>query len=162
MSINTDLISAAYDDDFEKVKELIKKGANVNTTENNQKNTPLHCTSLKEIAEFLISNGADLNIINDYGGCTPLVNSIIRKRKEVANLLISKGADIHIKNESGYTPLHCAASKGWKEMVELLISKGADLNAKSNDGRTPLDRASEEGQKEIVELLISKGAKRGR
>jgi cytohesin len=46
----------------------------------------------KEIAELLISEGADVNAKADGGG-TPLHQAAYEGHKEVAELLIAKGAD---------------------------------------------------------------------
>ena len=37
-----------------------------------------------------------------------------------------------VTHHDGYTPLHCAISKGRMDMAVLLVEKGADLNAKNN------------------------------
>jgi ankyrin repeat protein len=111
----------------------------------------------KEIAELLISKGADVNAKGE-DGWTPLHEAAWDDRKEIAELLISKGADVNAKNDIESTPLHHAAYYGHKEVAKLLIAKGADVNAKDGVGRTPLHKAVYYGHKEIVGLLLTKGA----
>jgi ankyrin repeat protein len=62
------------------------------------------------------------------------------------------------KDETGWTPLHLAAQKGFKEVAELLLANKADPNAKSKRGDTPLHWAAN-GHKEIVALLLANKAK---
>ncbi|OAD22390.1 ankyrin repeat domain-containing protein, partial [Candidatus Thiomargarita nelsonii] len=61
--LNRMLIEAVVNSNIEKVKELLKKGANVNTKDVNNM-TPLHkvaFTGNVKIARLLIKNGADVN-----------------------------------------------------------------------------------------------------
>jgi len=42
--------------------------------------------------------------------------------------------DVNIQNEGGWTPLHCASTRGKFEIIKYLISNGADINIKNNGG----------------------------
>ena len=91
--------------------------------------------SVKNIAEFLISKGVDINA-KGYQDKTPLHMVGCR---ELARLLILKGADIEARDKDGLTPIFYACSTTRNlEICEFLISKGADVNAKDNRGWTPL------------------------
>ena len=48
----------------------------------------------------------------------------------LTELLIAKGAKVNPKSESGWTPLHSAATQGHKHIAEILLARGADVNAK--------------------------------
>ena len=70
------LISAAGCGDVEAVRQALASGANVNATIHGGY-TALHkavrfghLLSSKEIAELLIANGADVNVINEFGKTT--------------------------------------------------------------------------------------------
>ncbi|EAY04906.1 ankyrin repeat protein, putative [Trichomonas vaginalis G3] len=119
--------------------------------------TAIHYASVgncKEIAEFLISHGVDINVKNDYNE-TALHYS---PYKETTEVLISHGIDINWKQKHGYTALHLAANINSEEVVELLLSHGADVNAKDKEGETPLHHAAKNNCKETAEFLISHGA----
>jgi ankyrin repeat protein len=62
------------------------------------------------------------------------------------------------RDDSGWTPLHLAAQKGFKEVAELLLAYKALINAKSKRGDTPLHWAAGNGHKEIVTLLLANKA----
>ena len=143
---------------IEAVKQHLDDGTEVNAKDENGL-TPLHFAKTKEIADLLISKGADVNAKEAKNQITPLHWAAWRGRKEIAELLIAKGADLNTKNKDGGTPLHNAAWKGHVEIAKLLIVKNADVNAKDVEGQTPLDWAEEEKHKEIADLLRKHGGK---
>ena len=147
---------AARGGNIEAVKQHLAAGTDVNAKDR-LRFTPLHGTSIKEIAELLIANGANVNA-KDKNDWTPLHWAARGGHKEKTELLIAAGADVNAKNNSGETALHWAAAHKQKEIVELLIANGADVNAKDNFGGSPLHGATDVGGKETAELLISKGA----
>jgi len=152
---------AAKAGDAEAVKEFLAAGTDV---KRDDPFTPLHWAALhghKEIAELLITNGADVNATTAWGS-TPLHKAAQYGHKEIVELLIAKGADVNAKagdNDTGDTPLHKAAFNNHKEIAELLIAKGADVNVKDDFGRTPLDKAKY--KPEIADLLRKHGGKTG-
>ena len=59
--------------------------------------TPLHKAAEKghvEIAKFLVSQGADVNV-TDMNGMTPLCIATVCGHVEVAKFLVSQGADVN-------------------------------------------------------------------
>lgn len=169
-------------------KLLIKKGASVNVRNRNGQ-TPIDCASnlldfkitsprYKQIAAFLIANGAEVNSLNaaclgdtkrlndilvkdpkatcltDQHKNTPLHLAAEYNQLRIAEILIENKADINSINKDGATPLHSAASSGSRAVAELLIRKGAQIEVKDNDGWTPLHWAAEEGYYDVVKLLL--------
>ena len=118
-----DLHQAAREGDADRVRKLLDAGADVNGRNSSKAvkllsgGTPLQWTSLHyaayyghlEIAEILISRGADLDADDPYYS-TPLYLAAEEGHPEVVEFLISKGAKVNVKSSSsGYTPLHRAA-----------------------------------------------------
>ncbi|PQP32751.1 hypothetical protein C6A36_02830, partial [Desulfobacteraceae bacterium SEEP-SAG10] len=58
----------------------------------------------REICEFLISKGADIEA-RDKDGQTPLWKACSNANMGISKLLISKGADVNAKDNRGWTPL---------------------------------------------------------
>ena len=89
--------------------------------------TPLHW-AIKlddaEEAESLISEGADVNFVNQFQEST-LMFAVKKNRVNIINLLIQAGADIDYKNSFGKGALQLAQEKGYTEAVELLKAAGA-------------------------------------
>ena len=73
----------------------------------------------KEIAELLITKGADVNA-KDSQGWTLLQHAAINGHKEIAQLLIANGADVNAKDHNGETPLDYADD----ETADLLRKHG--------------------------------------
>ncbi|MFH1549592.1 MAG: ankyrin repeat domain-containing protein [Planctomycetota bacterium] len=172
-----EVVQKAWEGDWEYVKDMISKYPSYINAKDKDGMTIMHVwryvwpyhvyhndsmafVDLKNLAEFLLSRGAEINARNKYG-MTPLsqINPVASSRiKPAIEFLIAKGANVNTKdNLLGCTPLHNAA-KGNKEMAELLIAGGANLNARTKNGWTPLHIVAINGRDYMVELLISKGA----
>jgi ankyrin repeat protein len=77
-----------------------------------------------QIAELLISNGADVNL-KDENGHTALHIAAEGQDVKMIELLVSKGADINAKNgNDGWTPLHLAIEYNKPKSVKILKKLG--------------------------------------
>jgi hypothetical protein len=111
--LNKKLWDAINRKDYEEIKNLISKGADVNAKYNN------------------------------YTDGSMLFSIIIHGEKQdlkIVKLLIDAGANINEKNY-GNSLLYWASRSGNLEVVKLLLFKGADVNVVDNDGRTAYDVA---------------------
>jgi len=111
----------------------------------------------RDIALYLISQGADINAVDKHGN-TLLHVAIWNRDMELPKLIIAKGLNINIKNKFNETPLHIVARFQSKKEAEYLIACGADVNARDSEQQTPLHWAAARGNYDVVDLLISKGA----
>lgn len=71
------LVKSARVGDFDDVVRRVSRGEDVNKVGPQYNLTPLHLASLHghlEIVEFLLDNGADPNMLDDWR-CTPLHNA---------------------------------------------------------------------------------------
>ena len=114
----------------------------------------------KDIIEYLLTKGADINVKAIYGW-TPL-----HYGEYILNIIPNRWINI-----VSFT----ASRSNHKIIFEYLLSKGADVNVKDKFGDTPLHlgkiniihrslikivtfTASSWGHKDIVEVLLSQGA----
>lgn len=123
--------------------------------------TPLHRATIfdhTELAEYLISLGADLNSV-DCKGNTPLLLATSCGSWNTVTLLLSKGASVSVTDRYGCNFLHLAIlqPKGLKNLPEevlQLCSVKTLLNCEDSEGCTPLHYACRLGIHESVKNML--------
>jgi len=120
---------AAGAGDLARVKVLLEKDPGLVDAKGQRAQTPLFDALMNrhlEIAEYLISKGADVNA-RDGGHRTPL-HAAIRSGLplECVRLLVGKGADVNAVAKYQGRPLDLAQEEGGSAIVQYLISKGAE------------------------------------
>lgn len=102
---------ALLQDDWNKMTEYAKQGANVNITpENNQGVTILHnCAMYGYIqgVQWCVENHANLNA-KDLNGFTPLHYAAMTQQSTICKTLIDNGADAMSEGAKGITPINIA------------------------------------------------------
>ena len=111
---------------------------------------------LADIAETLLTNGADPNI-KIYGYYNEKINALTLAaslgHKEVFAVLVGNGADIT-------EAFHAAVSASHADIAADLLDKGANIDdqGKGTGNTTALMEATYFGYDEVFNLLIEKGA----
>ncbi|MBT6207623.1 MAG: hypothetical protein HOI53_06315, partial [Francisellaceae bacterium] len=113
----------------------------------------------KDIAEYLLSIGADYNICTK-GGWNIAHVACGTDNLEILKLIIEGFTDdtlrskfVNKQSDNGSTPLYLACSHG-KIMTEYLLSIGADYNICKKGGWNVAHVACEKGNLEILRLII--------
>ena len=110
------------------------------------------------MADFLISHGADMNT-QDENGNSPLADATASGSVTVMEYLINKGADVNLANNRGETPVIIAVKNKKPEKVRALINSGtADLNRKDFKGQSPLLWAIKNRDITCGTLFLNNGA----
>lgn len=104
------------------IEKLLTTGIDINQVDNERLNsTPLHDAATwnsKEMIEFLIKKGANVNAVDSYNR-TPLMAALLyRERSETENaavfdLLIASGTDLSIRSTEGKTAYDLAIEKNY-------------------------------------------------
>lgn len=113
--------------------------------------TALHCAALENrraVVDLLLAHGADLNVVDDEFGSTPLRWANEKGHVEMTAYLAARGAAVDF---------HTAAACGMVERVANYLLAGADINEQKGFG-TPLHEACVWGHPEVVALLIAHAA----
>lgn len=135
MSNNYDIFRACAVGDIEYVKKSLREGINLNCRSEIGWTLLFYAidNERKELVEFLIENGANVNYPSS-NGCTPL------------HLAVDYSIDSTIQTggQQGDEPL---------DMIKYLIDEGADVDAKDSKGKSPLDIAKIYNSKKVIEFL---------
>ena len=152
-----DIYEAVIANDFVATKKLLKANKQLINQHSKDGFTPLGFAaffSRAQIAEYLINEGADVNIAssNDFK-VAPIHSAVAAKSLLITQLLLDKGADPNAQQQSGVAPLHAAAHNNSIDIVKALLKAGANKDLKTNDGKSAVDFANEIDAKEIAALL---------
>jgi len=158
--IDNDLWIAIHNKDLETANKLLEQGANLESKDTKGK-TILRCYGTdihyKNVNEWMINKGADINSRDDYGD--GIIHDVIRNSDlKSFDWLMSQNIDVNLTNDQGSTPLLAACAINKMEFFDDLLLKGANPNIASKWGNTPLFTAAGRGQYEMVAKLLEHGA----
>ena len=122
-----ELIEACKQNDIEKVKEFLSRGADINEIKN---------------GTLVIADTMTALMVVSHCGYQPL-----------AQLLIDNSADIDALDCFGNTALMLAASNGQADIAEMLIKNGAKLDVKNINRASALSQAKKYGHEDVVEKI---------
>ena len=80
----------------------------------------------RDVIRFLISEGADVNLLAEDRGTTALIDSVMAQHPGIAEDLVKAGINLDVKDKNGQTALTVAAGASMEEMVGLLLKAGAN------------------------------------
>jgi ankyrin repeat protein len=144
---------------LELIRDLIKRGANVNARTTDWPPTRRHLMRL-----------GDLSWVN-FIGQTPFFRAAFSGDVASMKLLLENGADHKIETEQGTTPLMAAAGINWVvaqsyteseeaslAAVKLCLELGEDINHANSMGLTAAHGAANRGSDSILQFLADHGA----
>lgn len=129
------------------LKKLAAAGANLKIMDNSEK-TPLHYAAAGNsfaCAEFLLENGADANLQDNFGrdAANTLLSLAKEENVELFKILVGKSTDIERRDKEKKTLFIIAAEKGYADYAKFLMSLNVSPLSKDFSGKTALDYAAE-------------------
>lgn len=124
------------------VNELIKKGANVNATDEEGWSTFLYAAAFGNSSMLRNILSKNKNLINSKtkDNVTPLHMAVVYDNLDNIKYLVRNlKVDINAKDDDGWTALYYAAANNKKEAYKLLLRLGADKDIANNEGLKPAD-----------------------
>jgi len=148
------ILDAIYNNNINKLSELIENGLDVNYRIKNRFNNTLLIESIisknLNVTQFLLEHGANINMENGFND-TPLLIASNSRNLEMLNLLFKYPIDLEKQENTDSLPN--AVSNNYKDIVKFLIKNGLNPN-KTN----ALEVAILEENIEMTKLLIDMGA----
>jgi ankyrin repeat protein len=168
LTINAGTVAA---DPVQFAKLLIGAGANIDRRDADGATALFYAVGRNnvDVAELLLTSGADPNIVRTSDGVTPLFAALLGYPPEfdpsMVKLLLHHGADPNVRagvieeddgtTHGGATPLSMAARKGYLTIVRALLENGADPKLPRGDGSLPAEIARKNGFPKIGDLIAS-------
>lgn len=155
-----DFFTAIRRDDGAAITALLRRGFDPNTRDVNGQIglvLALQLGSLQAAQPLLAARNLDVQAKNRAGE-TALMMAALKGHAAAVQALLARDADV---NQTGWTPLHYAASgpqAGQEAIIALLLEHHAYIDAASPNGTTPLMMAAQYGAAENVQRLLDEGA----
>jgi ankyrin repeat protein len=152
--------------DVARVKELLARGVDANSTVDGSGITLLMQATNANIAKLLLNAGANAQAA-DANGWTALHYAATREADIIMiTLLLRAGANVASRTAEGETPLRLAGllftekiSPTWgSTLIPLLVNAGADINSADNQGHTLLHQAAFNDNAKLGSLCVLMGA----
>ncbi len=151
---NTALLVAANGNAGEVAKELVIRGARVNTPNaSGERAIGLFAArGNMEIVKLLLKKGAEINYVDGKGN-SPLSLAIAGSHSGTAKLLLQRGAKANLAEL-----LTRAAFSGNLSMVQMLVDMGGEVNSKEERSPPPLISAIISRDLPTIRYLLDRGA----
>lgn len=157
------LHNAVYQDDMQKIQELIKTGTPTNTRDSSGM-SPIHIAASKKTTEpaaLLLSKDVDVNSRDAYGS-TPILIAAEYCSAALMKLFIENKSQTNLSNDAGNTILHNVSGCIYQpaentKVLALLPSLDINANALNKSGQSAYGMAMDNMNIELVAVLRAKG-----
>lgn len=133
---NYPLHTALHHNCVECVKVLVSWKAGILKLKSSDGSSALHIVSDKDMIEYLMDMGCNLEDRNN-DGLTPLLLFILNNNYSACMALLTKGANILARDHRDNGALHFAVKSENETMIKLVVVFGADLSLCNADSISP-------------------------
>ncbi|TVY44826.1 Ankyrin repeat domain-containing protein [Lachnellula subtilissima] len=158
------LFLACREQKYDYVKQLIERGADVNSC--TKRGSVLQSAAFSsdraegglKIIQYLISCGAELNAVTEGPHGTALNAAAKNGDVKTIKWMLKHGADFNLIGGPFGSALQAAAFHAPTESIRFLLKSGADVNQIGGKYRTALQAACAAGNTKTAKLLLKHGA----
>ena len=156
--MGSELNIAAQMGDSTKVKNLLKKGVDINERDNFGRTSLIYAAlnGQDRIINLLLESHADIHA-KDHFDQTAFIAAVNRGHVNTVEILLKNGANSSAPNGEGVPPVLIALGREDFEMVDLLLKYGIEINSIDERGRTVLQRIIESNDTELVQTVLRRG-----
>lgn len=164
----TPLMRAAENGNVDRVRALLKGGADVNAAFPHWGHTALMIAAGEGhlvIVKALLAAGADPNAVAFGHGGVPgaawmfAMNRCNKDWLEITDAMLGAGVKLNPKTGIYMSPLAYAIGRNDRVLIDALLKRGADVNLSDEEtGETPLMFAARYSTPEVVRVLLAAGA----
>ncbi|MFI3256803.1 MAG: ankyrin repeat domain-containing protein [Spirochaetales bacterium] len=108
--------------------------------------TPMLCIAARngklDMVEWLLEKHADIEVISQDRGYTPLMDAVWKNEYNVVEFLVNKGANLDVIGKDGQPILVLAAGIANVKVCRILAEHGGDINIKDKMGMSALEYAT--------------------
>lgn len=159
------LIDAARSGDIADVTRSIKKGEDVNQTDEFGNTALIYAVDRGQqpMVDLLIRSGADMEIVSTESskdgskGETALKVAVLNDSPAMIALLLARGARMDTRDRSAINAPSWAAREGSIQCLNVFLQNGWAINWRDTDGFTLLHWAATAGQLAAAQWLIAGG-----
>lgn len=151
-----DLFLAVRKDDPSLIAKALQEGADINTQNPENEQSPLMNAILQgkiEAVKYLLAAGADTSLA-EQDGYTPMHGAGFQGRAEIVKLLVNAGLDPNDKHSDGFTPIQRACwgdEQRYTDTVAALLELGATQAGGDGKGKRLIDTCAPPGSKAILQ-----------
>lgn len=142
-------------EDTEICQHYLNADLDVNSRDN--RGTPLLNVACRnesvKMVNWLLERGAEIDVVSEDRGYTPLMDAVFKGNAEIAKILIEKGADVNKVNKEGQTMIVLAVGADKLELCKLLTENGADVDVPDAMGMSAYGYAELFKKTEILKVL---------
>lgn len=139
------------------VEQLARKRSQLSQLNEYGETPLLYAVKVRKSAfvDILLSQGADVNVINSHNGETPLIAAVKNRDLSLSKKLLDAGARLDQADNEGATPLVWSCRKGDITLTRLLVGKSGSRNA--GEISAAIIAAAGYGHSSLVDYLLAQG-----